>query len=212
MKPENWRELLTQYRVIAVIRSQDLELGRQMAKAIAAGGIRLIEITWNSDRPTELISKLCSELPNCTIGTGTLLTLEDVHQAIDCGAEFLFTPHTDPQLIEAAKKAETPMIPGAFSPTEIVRAWQAGASCVKVFPISTLGGVTYIKNLQGPLGEIPLIPTGGVTLENAKAFIEAGAIAVGLSSQLFPASLLSERNWQAIANQAKILTQQFVKI
>jgi 2-dehydro-3-deoxyphosphogluconate aldolase/(4S)-4-hydroxy-2-oxoglutarate aldolase len=104
------------------------------------------------------------------------------------------------------------MIPGAFSPTEIVNAWQAGASCVKVFPISTLGGVAYVKSLQGPLGEIPLIPTGGVTLKNAEAFIEAGAIAVGLSSELFPPALLSEQNWQAIAKQAEILTQQLAKI
>ncbi len=176
------------------------------------GGIRLIEITWNSDRPTELISKLCLELPNCTIGAGTLLTKEDLHQAVDCGAEFLFTPHTNPLLIEEAKSLDIPIIPGAFSPTEIVNGWQAGASCVKVFPISTLGGVAYVKSLQGPLGEIPLIPTGGVTLKNAKAFIEAGAIAVGLSSELFPPSLLAEQNWKAIAENAKILTHQFAKI
>ncbi|KKD39324.1 MAG: bifunctional 4-hydroxy-2-oxoglutarate aldolase/2-dehydro-3-deoxy-phosphogluconate aldolase [Limnoraphis robusta] len=212
MKPETWRELLAQYRAIAVIRSPNLELGKQMATAIYNGGIRLIEITWNSDRPTELISKLCSELPNCTIGAGTLLTREDVHQAVDSGAEFLFTPHTNPGLIEAARKLDIPMIPGAFSPTEIVTAWQAGASCVKVFPISTLGGVAYVKSLQGPLGEIPLIPTGGVTLKNAEAFISAGAIAVGLSSELFPPALLSEQNWQAIAKQAEILTQQLAKI
>jgi 2-dehydro-3-deoxyphosphogluconate aldolase/(4S)-4-hydroxy-2-oxoglutarate aldolase len=135
-----------------------------------------------------------------------------VHQAVDSGAEFLFTPHTNPVLIEAARKLDIPMIPGAFSPTEIVTAWQAGASCVKVFPISTLGGVAYVKSLQGPLGEIPLIPTGGVTLKNAEAFIEAGAIAVGLSSELFPPALLSEQNWQAIAKQAEILTQQLAKI
>ncbi|MEB3281325.1 MAG: bifunctional 4-hydroxy-2-oxoglutarate aldolase/2-dehydro-3-deoxy-phosphogluconate aldolase [Lyngbya sp.] len=212
MKPEDWRELLTENRVIAVIRSPNLELGTQMAASIANGGIRLIEITWNSDRPTELIAKLCSQLPNCTIGAGTLLTKEDIKQAVDCGAEFLFTPHTNPLLIEEAKSLDIPIIPGALSPTEIVNAWQAGASCVKVFPISTLGGVAYIKSLQGPLGEIPLIPTGGVTLENAQAFIKAGAIAVGLSSQLFPSSLLAEHNWKAIAKQAQILTQQFGKI
>ncbi len=212
MKPENWRELLTQHRVIAVIRSSDLELGIKMATAIAAGGISLIEITWNSNDPKKLISKLCSELPQCTIGAGTLLTREDLHQAIDCGAEFLFTPHTDIQLIQTAISAGVPLIPGAFSPTEIVKAWQAGGSCVKVFPISTLGGVAYLKNLQGPLGEIPLIPTGGVTLKNAREFIQAGAIAVGLSSELFPPQLLAEQNWKAIADQATILTQKFTKI
>ena len=212
MKPEDWRELLTQNRAIAVIRSPNLELGTQMATAIAEGGIRLIEITWNSDRPTELIAKLCSQLPNCTIGAGTLLTKEDIKQAVDCGAKFLFTPHTNPPLIREAISSDIPIIPGAFSPTEIVNAWQAGASCVKVFPISALGGVAYIKSLRGPLGEIPLIPTGGITLENARTFIEAGAIAVGLSGQLFPPSLLAEPNWKAIAERAKILTQQLAKI
>ena len=212
MKPENWRELLTQYRAIAVIRSPDLERGTQMANAIADGGIRLIEITWNSDRPGELISKLCSELPNCTIGAGTLLTGEDLKRAVDAGAEFLFTPHTNPPLIDAATLLNIPIIPGAFSPTEIVGAWQAGASCVKVFPISTLGGVAYVKSLRGPLGEIPLIPTGGVTLENARSFIEAGAIAVGLSGELFPASLLAEENWRAIARQAEKLTENLAKL
>jgi 2-dehydro-3-deoxyphosphogluconate aldolase / (4S)-4-hydroxy-2-oxoglutarate aldolase len=95
--------------------------------------------------------------------------------------------------------AGVPIVPGAFSPTEILTAWQAGATCVKVFPISGLGGVAYLRSLQGPLGHIPLIPTGGVTLENAKLFIAAGAIAVGLAGELFPKNLLENGDWEAIA-------------
>ncbi|EAW46460.1 keto-hydroxyglutarate-aldolase/keto-deoxy-phosphogluconate aldolase, partial [Nodularia spumigena CCY9414] len=94
-----------------------------------------------------------------------------------------------------------------MTPTEIVNAWNQGASCVKVFPVQAVGGVNYIKSLQGPLGEIPLIPTGGVTLENAPEFIQAGAIAVGLSGQLFPERLVREGNWQAIASHANQLMQ-----
>jgi 2-dehydro-3-deoxyphosphogluconate aldolase/(4S)-4-hydroxy-2-oxoglutarate aldolase len=100
-----------------------------------------------------------------------------------------------------------PIVPGALSPTEIVTAWKAGASSVKVFPIQAVGGASYIKALQGPLGHIPLIPTGGVTLENAKEFIAAGAIAVGLSGELFPKPLIVAEDWEAIAQRAKTLKE-----
>ncbi len=213
---QSWLTLLRQHRSIAVIRSSRQSLGRQMAQAVAAGGMRLIEITWNSDslrdssasRASELISQLCRELPHCTIGTGTLLNLEQLQQAIDAGAQFLFTPHVDRALIAAAVEAGVPIIPGALTPTEIVTAWDAGASCVKVFPIEAVGRANYIKSLQGPLGHIPLIPTGGVTLENAKEFITAGAIAVGLSGDLFPKPLIAAGDWDAIAQRAKTLNEQ----
>lgn len=208
MSNQSWLTLLQQTPAIAVIRTAKIEQGRQMALAVAAGGIQLIEITWNSDRPTELIQQLRVELPNCTIGTGTLLTLDQLKEAIAAGAQFLFTPHVDPVMIQTAVAHSIPIIPGALSPTEIVTAWQAGASCVKVFPVSSVGDASYIKSLQGPLGNIPLIPTGGVTLENAKEFIAAGAIAVGLSGQLFPQQLVAQGNWSEIAQLAKNLMQQ----
>ena len=212
MSNQSWLTLLQQTPAIAVIRTAKIEQGRQMALAVAAGGIQLIEITWNSDRPTELIQQLRVELPNCTIGTGTLLTLDQLKEAIAAGAQFLFTPHVDPVMIQTAVAHSIPIIPGALSPTEIVTAWQAGASCVKVFPVSSVGGASYIKSLQGPLGNIPLIPTGGVTLENAKEFIAAGAIAVGLSGQLFPQQLVAQENWSAIAQLAKNLMQQLATV
>jgi 2-dehydro-3-deoxyphosphogluconate aldolase/(4S)-4-hydroxy-2-oxoglutarate aldolase len=195
-------------KVIAVIRAAKMEQAYHMAKAVASGGIQLIEITWNSDRAAELISQLRAELPACTVGTGTLLTLLQMEQAIAAGAQFLFTPHVDPVMIQAAVQRSVPIIPGALSPTEIVTAWATGASCVKVFPVQSMGGVSYLKSLQGPLGHIPLIPTGGVTLENAKEFIAAGAIAVGLSGDLFPQQLVAVQNWDAIAQRARKLMEQ----
>jgi 2-dehydro-3-deoxyphosphogluconate aldolase / (4S)-4-hydroxy-2-oxoglutarate aldolase len=206
MSERSWLKLLQQYRAIAVIRAASFELGYEMATAAAKGGIRLIEITWNSDRPEDLIDVLRSDLPLCTIGAGTLLNQGDLHRAIDAGAQFLFTPHTEPALIQIAAAAGIPIIPGALSPTEIVTAWHAGANCVKVFPISAVGGPLYIQSLHGPLGHIPLIPTGGVNLKNAIYFLKAGAIAVGLSGDLFPKPLVAEGNWEAISDQAKILT------
>ncbi|VXD22630.1 bifunctional 4-hydroxy-2-oxoglutarate aldolase/2-dehydro-3-deoxy-phosphogluconate aldolase [Planktothrix paucivesiculata] len=212
MNSELWLSWLKKYRAIAVIRSSQKQLGKQMAQATAAGGMGLIEITWNSDQAPELIAELRSELPGCLIGTGTLFTIEDVQKAIGSGAQFLFSPHTNPAMIQVANKAEIPIIPGALSPTEIITAWQAGASCVKVFPISSVGGVDYIRSIKGPLGDIPLIPTGGVNLNNAVAFIQAGAIAVGLAGDLFPPDLIVEQNWVAIAQKTQTLLQQLSEI
>ncbi|MEG4488331.1 bifunctional 4-hydroxy-2-oxoglutarate aldolase/2-dehydro-3-deoxy-phosphogluconate aldolase [Microcoleus sp. D2_18a_B4] len=203
----SWLTLLKKHRAIAVIRSSEKELAWQMASSVAAGGIQFIEITWNTHKAAELIAELRSEFPTFSIGTGTLLNLEELQQAIDCGAQFLFTPHTDVAMIKTAVDAGVPIVPGAFSPTEIVTAWQAGATCVKVFPISALGGAAYLKSLQGPLGNIPLIPTGGVTLENAKVFIDAGAIAVGLAGDLFPKHLVENSDWRAIVQIARNLAQ-----
>lgn len=208
MNSSNWLKLLRQHRIIAVIRTSELSLGRQMAQAMAASGIPLIEITWNSADAPKLICQLRQELPHCTIGTGTILNQEQLRQAIDAGVQFIFTPHVEPALIASAVAADIPIVPGALSPTEIVTAWQAGASAVKVFPIQAVGGANYIKALQGPLGQIPLIPTGGVTLENAQEFLAAGAIAVGLSGELFPKSLINTGDWQEIANRAKTLKEQ----
>ncbi|MBN3946685.1 MAG: bifunctional 4-hydroxy-2-oxoglutarate aldolase/2-dehydro-3-deoxy-phosphogluconate aldolase [Nostoc sp. NMS7] len=208
MPNQIWLSQLQKYRAIAVIRAPKIELGQQMAMAVASGGMQLIEITWNSDRAGELISQLRSQLPTCTIGTGTLFNVQQLQSAIASGAQFLFTPHLDLAMIQAAQQKDVPIIPGSLTPTEIFTAWSQGASCVKVFPVQAMGGADYIKSLQGPLGEIPLIPTGGVTLENAKEFLEAGAIAVGLSGGLFPKKLVTEGNWEAIASGARKLMQQ----
>lgn len=205
---ESWLSLLRQQKVIAVIRASQIELCVQMAKAVAAGGMRLIEITWNSHEPTKLVPLLHSELPHCTIGAGTLLTLPDGEAAINAGAQFLFTPHVSLGLVQIAAQHQIPVIPGALTPSEILTAWQAGATCVKVFPIEAVGGANYIRHLKAPLGQIPLIPTGGVTVENARSFIEAGAIAVGLGSQLFPEQAVQNGEWNQIADRAAELMQK----
>jgi 2-dehydro-3-deoxyphosphogluconate aldolase / (4S)-4-hydroxy-2-oxoglutarate aldolase len=207
MSDGSWLTRLRQQQALAVIRAPKMELGRQMALAVAAGGMQLIEITWNTDKAPQLIEKLRSQLPDCTIGCGTLLNVNQLRVAIAAGAQFLFTPHVDPVLIRVALEADVPIVAGALSPTEIVTAWQAGASCVKVFPIQAVGGASYIKSLQGPLGDIPLIPTGGVTLNNAKEFLAAGAIAVGLAGDLFLPQLVAAEDWEGIRHIATHLRQ-----
>jgi 2-dehydro-3-deoxyphosphogluconate aldolase/(4S)-4-hydroxy-2-oxoglutarate aldolase len=208
---DSWRNLLLKYRAIAVIRSDRKELAIATAKAVASGGMKLIEITWNSDCPKESIEQIRSELPDCSIGAGTILNTKDLSEAIAAGAQFVFSPHTDLQLLSTAvSKYTVPYIPGALTPTEIVTAWQAGASCVKVYPIEAVGGASYVKNLQGPLGEIPLIPTGGVTIENAKQMLDSGAIAVGLSSHLISPSLVANKDWQGISRRVKKFLKQII--
>ncbi|WP_353932174.1 bifunctional 4-hydroxy-2-oxoglutarate aldolase/2-dehydro-3-deoxy-phosphogluconate aldolase [Okeanomitos corallinicola TIOX110] len=205
MSNQDWLLKLQQNRAIAVIRSPKMVWGEKMALAVADGGMGLIEITWNSDRPEELIAKLRSQLPDCMIGTGTLFNVQQLKEAIAAGAQFIFSPHTDTEMIKVAVSKNIPIIPGALTPTEIVSAWSQGASCVKVFPIQAVGGVSYIQSLQAPLGHIPLIPTGGVTIENAKDFLQVGAVGVGLSGELFPKQWILAENWGAIAKQAKNL-------
>ena len=200
-----WLQVLKQHRAIAVIRAPERQLGYQMAMAAVSGGMKLIEITWNSSEAGSLIAQLRLELPHCWIGTGSILNMHHLKDAIATGAQFLFAPHIDPNMITYAQSLGIPMIPGALTPTEIVTAWNMGASCVKVFPIIAVGGANYIKCLQGPLREIPLIPTGGVNSCNARNFIQAGAIAVGLSGQLFPQTSIHSRNWQSISNTARKL-------
>ena len=207
-----WLQLLQQHRAIAVIRSTQMDLGYKMALAVSAGGINLIEITWNSDRPANLIARLRAELPHCTIGTGTILNQQQLKEAVSAGAQFAFAPHFDRDLFKICRsRYQIPFIPGVFSPTEIVNAWQQGARVVKVFPIKSLGGAEYIKCLQGPLSQIALIPTGGITIDNARTAIDAGAIAVGISSNLFPPDAVALQDWSTVTARTQYLIAQLTK-
>ncbi|HEY9690564.1 MAG TPA: bifunctional 4-hydroxy-2-oxoglutarate aldolase/2-dehydro-3-deoxy-phosphogluconate aldolase [Coleofasciculaceae cyanobacterium] len=202
-----WADRLARDRAIAVIRATDWEQGLAMAQAAADGGLRLIEITWNSVRPAELVAELRDRLPGCQIGAGTLLDAAMVREAVAAGAQFGFAPFGEPGAIAAAVVAGMPIVPGALTPTEIAAAWQAGASSVKVFPISAVGGPSYVRSLV-PVLPIPLIPTGGVTLANAADFLAAGAMAIGLAGELFPAAAVAAGNWSIVRDRAQKLVEQ----
>ncbi|WP_346293607.1 bifunctional 4-hydroxy-2-oxoglutarate aldolase/2-dehydro-3-deoxy-phosphogluconate aldolase [Sphaerothrix gracilis] len=212
MDREQWLGYIRQAKAIAVIRAPTYELGRQMAHAAAAGGLTCLEITWTNSQAARLVTQLRAELPSCQIGAGTLLTREQLEEAVKAGAQFGFSPHTDLALIEAALARSLPFIPGALTPSEIVSAWQAGAASVKVFPITAVGGASYLRSLQGPLGHMPLIPTGGVSCEDAVNLLEAGAIAVGLGSDLFPRQDIQQANWKAITHRAAQLVASLTDI
>ncbi len=183
-----------------------------MAAAAVRGGLRLLEVTWTSDRPLQLLERLRDRWPQCQIGVGTVLSVEQLQASIAAGAQFGFSPVSDLNLIHQAAAVEFPFVAGALTPNEIWQTWQAGASAVKVFPATALGGPSYIRNLQGPLSAIPLIPTGGITVENATAFLAAGAIAVGIAGDLFPPALLAHQDWPAIEQRIAQLVQHLGKL
>lgn len=205
MKDQAWLSLLEHQRSIGIVRAPNIQIGMKMAETAIAGGMSLIEIAWSSDDAAGLIEHLRSTFPDCTIGVGTILTISDLKNAIAAGAQFAFMPHLDFDLIAIAKRHEVPIIPGALTPTEIMTAWNAKASSVKVFPIQAVGNESYLEALRAPLGHIPMIPTGGVTIENANSFIQAGAIAVGIGGSLFSKQAIESGNWSLIQQQIKAL-------
>lgn len=200
---QRWFAQLKQHRAIAVIRAEDWQTGVKMAATAIAGGLRLIEITWSSHQAGKIIRTLREKFPNSHIGTGTILSTADLEAAIFSGATFAFSPHSDPELVKLAHHLDVPMVLGAMTPNEIMQAWQWGSDGVKVFPIKAIGGEQFIECLRRPLGHIPLIPTGGVTLQNSQAFLQAGAIAVGLSSDLFPAMEVKQQNWLQLTERIR---------
>ncbi|WP_017659568.1 bifunctional 4-hydroxy-2-oxoglutarate aldolase/2-dehydro-3-deoxy-phosphogluconate aldolase [Baaleninema simplex] len=201
----DWLDRLKQQRAIAVVRSPTLAMGYGMARAVVEAGMEFVEVGWNGDRPAELVRRLRDEFPHCQIGAGTLVNARQVREAIAARSQFLFCPHTDVEAVRIAIEAGVPMVPGALSPTEILTAWTAGAAAVKVFPVQAVGGASYIRSLKSPLDFVPFVPTGGVTLDNARSLVDAGAIAVGISSSLFPRSLVESEDWQGIAGLASRL-------
>lgn len=203
-----WLSLLQKHRLIAVIRCDSLELAKKQAHAVAKGGVRLIEVTANTHQPLQLISLLREELPHCYVGVGTVLSHEFLTKALESGIQFCFTPHFDPDLLALAHYHDIPLIPGALSPTEIITAFNCGATTVKVFPIQAVGGVTYLKNILAPLPHLPLIPTGGVNINNAVDYLKAGAIAVGLATDLFPHALVVKEDWEEITHRVRLLLTQ----
>jgi 2-dehydro-3-deoxyphosphogluconate aldolase / (4S)-4-hydroxy-2-oxoglutarate aldolase len=203
-----WLTALRQDRAIAILRAPSLRAGQAMAEAAVAGGLRWLEVTLNSDEPLALVRSLRQRYPDCWVGVGTVRSAGELDEAIAAGAQYAFSPFFDPKILQAAQTATLPWIPGALTPTEIITAWSAGASAVKIFPVEALGGPRYIANLQGPIPDVLTIPTGGVTIDNAAQFIEAGALAVGLGSSLFLNADIAAGNWEAIAGSARVLTDR----
>lgn len=173
--------------VVAIGRHVPAEIAPAMAAALAAGGVRGFELTLNAPeadalRSIEAVARVAADL-GLEIGAGTVLSIEAAQHAIDAGATFLVMPHLDAELVAWAASLGIPAFPGCATPTEAFAAWRAGAAAIKLFPASS-AGPGFVRELRGPFPEIPVIPTGGVTLESAPLFIAAGAIAIGMGGWL----------------------------
>ena len=189
--------------VVAVIRLQDGSRLRAVVDALAAGGITSLEVTMTVPRAIELIGEIAPTLPpGFLIGAGTVVDAETARAAIDAGARFIVGPVFRPAVIEAAHAEGAAAMPGCFSPTEILAAWEAGADLVKVFPATALGPA-YFKDLRGPMPQVRLMPTGGVSLENAGDWIRAGAVAIGVGGALVDPKLVAAGNYGGITERAK---------
>ena len=169
--------------VVAVIRAASVEAALACTRSLVRGGVTGIEITFSTPGAAEAIAEARRELPGALVGAGTVLDQASLAAACDAGAAFLVSPHTDEGLLDAARERDVPFLPGALTPTEVVRAHRAGAACVKLFPGSAVGP-GYVKALRGPLPHIPLMPTGGVDENNLGEWFAAGVVAVGMGGSL----------------------------
>lgn len=193
---------LEETRIVAILRRTDASRAIETARAILAGGVRAIEVTCDSDGVMEMIGAISKELGDrILVGAGTVLDVETAERALDAGAQYIVSPHTDAALIGAMAERGVPCIPGAFTPTEALIAWRAGAVVVKLFPSGPVGP-GHLKDLRGPLRQIPFLPTGGVTLANAKDFIAAGAWGLGIGSALVDGPLVAEGRFDELTERA----------
>jgi 2-dehydro-3-deoxyphosphogluconate aldolase/(4S)-4-hydroxy-2-oxoglutarate aldolase len=194
--------------VVAVVRVPESSKLVQVANALREGGVTCIEITMTTPDALEVIRAVSREAGDrACIGVGTVLDAETARAAILAGAEFVVGPTLNEEVIRMARRYSKPVVPGAYTPTEILRAWEAGADVVKVFPAS-VGGPDYFKAIKGPLPQIKLTPTGGVNLNTAADWIRAGAEFLGVGGELVKKDDVAKGNFDAIRQ----LAEQFVKI
>ena len=190
-------------RAVAVIRTDSVERALAAANAAVAGGFRAIEITFSFADASRAIAKLAENNDeDLLIGAGTILTREQVHQAVEAGAKFLVSPCVLQDVIDAAHELQVAIIPGAFTPTEIYTAYSLGADIVKIFPAVKFGP-EYLKAVRGPLSQIPIMPTSGVDASNVADWFRAGAVAVGAVGSVFDAALIRNGDWDEIRKRAR---------
>lgn len=196
-------ETLERSGIIAVIRLRSADKLTEIIDALISGGIRALEITMTTPNAVEIIRDTSQNLSaDFIIGAGTVLDSDTAVAVIRAGAQFVVSPVFKPEIISVAHQYDKVAIPGAFSATEILAAWESGADMVKVFPATVLGP-RYFKDIHGPLPQVKLTPTGGVSLSNAKEFIRCGAVCLGVGSALLDKELIRKQDWTALTQRAR---------
>ena len=200
-------ETIADNGLVAIVRLDDLSAAVPVTEALLRGGVKSVEFTFTNPLAGRAIEQVRLVLDGTVnVGAGTVLDPETARIAILSGAEFVVTPTLNLATIELCNRYGVPTVLGAFTPTEILTAWQAGATYVKVFP-ATVGGPQYLKDVRGPLPQVKLIPTGGVNIDNAAAFIRAGASAIAVGSNLVDAPTVSGEQWTVLEERARQFSQ-----
>ena len=200
-------ETLKRHKLIAIVRGLPLELAHATAEALHSGGVRLLEVTLNTEGALKILSSWRENFPLLCIGAGTVVTLEDARSALSAGAQFLVTPNLNEDVVTYVLERGLAVFPGALTPTEIVRAHALGATAVKVFPVGALGGPSYIKEVRAPLNHIPLIAVGGVNVGNARAYLEAGCVGLGVGSSLLDLEKVRRGDFEGVRQNAENLVR-----
>ena len=191
---------------IAILRSSSAQRYADVSDVLVESGIRAVEFTFTAPDVAAAIRAYADRKPaDVALGAGTVTTPEQAREAVDAGATYLISPALCLPVIEEGARLGVPVLPGTLTPTEILTAWRAGAAMVKVFPVSSLGGPSYIKAVRGPLPEVPLVPTGGVDVANAGAYLAAGAVGVGVGSPLVADACELGADLDALADRARAL-------
>ncbi|GIP33786.1 bifunctional 4-hydroxy-2-oxoglutarate aldolase/2-dehydro-3-deoxy-phosphogluconate aldolase [Paenibacillus sp. J2TS4] len=208
MKRDQGLQQVKQTRLIAIARGVKPEQMVDAAEALLQGGVTVLEVTLNTPDALLMIQDLQQQLGDkMYIGAGTVLDPDDAQAAMRAGASFLVTPNTDEDVIRYAAREGVPIFPGAMTPTEIVRAWKAGATAIKIFPSSGLG-LPYIQELMGPLNQIPMIAVGGINENNVGEYLNAGCYAVGVGGSLIHLKEIDNGNYTWLTEKASRLTRQ----
>lgn len=201
--PETTKEILERVGLIPVLRAKSAAQAHAVVEAMIAGGVTVVEVTMTVPDAVELLRELKREHGSTILlGAGTVTTAAQVEATIEAGAEFVVSPSLHLDVISATKSNKKVSIPGALTPTEAITAWEAGADYVKIFPCSAAGGASYLKALLAPFPHLKLIPTGGVTLQTAESFLQAGALALGIGSDLVNLAAIDEGHPERITETA----------
>jgi len=205
--PESVVRTLRDRRVVAVVRLPSGDAIREVADSLVAGGVSCIEVTMTVPKAIRYIEVLSAEYPEVLVGAGTVMTAQQAEECIAAEAQFIVSPTFVPEVVTAAALQGVAVVPGALTPTEVVCAWQSGASMVKIFPAARVGP-KYLSDLKGPLPDIPLLPTGGITDQNILEYIQAGADAVCVGSWLVCPNAVRDGDFALIAGRARRLLQR----
>ena len=197
-------EALAPNPLIAILRAPDADAFGPVTETLYKAGFRCVEFTLTTSGALQAMREVLASMPDdLVVGIGTVRTLDQVEEAVDAGATFLVSQVFRRPLVEAATRRGVPFFPGALTPSEILDAWESGVPAVKVSPIGPVGGLAYFDNIRGPLPDIPLLPTGGVELHEVSAYLDKGAVAVGLSGALVMDALLPGGDLTALADRAE---------